>query len=98
MMFMNTWDIEEAAEKHKAHPILGPATKLLSDLRDMVNSCSDGWAYWPAPVRSAKLLMTMIQENRDPSKNDLKRAVAPIKAFITRESKQLKGKTVTFPV
>lgn len=97
MLFMNTIEVDEAAIKHRAHPILGPATKLLSDLRDLADSVSDGWCYWPKPVRAAKLLMEMIQTNPDPRKNDLKRAVAPIKAFCTNEKKQLKGKTLDFP-
>lgn len=97
MLFMNTWEVDEAKTKHASHPILAKATQLLADLRDLTNEVSDGWCYWPAPVRAAKLLMQMIQENRDPGKNDLKRAVAPIKAFVTREQRQLKGKTLNFP-
>jgi phytoene/squalene synthetase len=98
VLFMNTWDIDAAKQKHANHPLLAQATQLLSDLRDLADAVSDGWCYWKAPVRSANLLMQLIQNNGDPSKNDLKRAVAPIKAFMTREARQLKGNTLNFPV
>lgn len=97
MKFMNTWDIDEACQKHAAHAIKGPAARLLRDLRDLADSVSDGWCYWPKPCRAAKLLMQLVEDNESPTASDLKRAVAPIKAFMTREAKHLKGKTLTMP-
>lgn len=97
MKFMNAWDIEEAVMKHRHHPMLSKAAKVLNDLRNLADEVSDGWAYWKAPVRAAKMLMTLIEDNPAPTKGDMTRAFAPIKAFLTREADQLKGKTIEFP-
>jgi len=64
MHFMNEWDIQQAVEMHAKHPILGRATRLLAALKDLVNGCSDGWAYWKAPVQAADKLMTLIENGR----------------------------------
>ena len=57
------------------------------------NSCSDGWAYWPAPARSAHKLIELIEdadraERRGQTPQltvaDLDRAYRPIKAFRSR--------------
>jgi hypothetical protein len=82
--FMNESEIDHAKERHKMHPILGPATELLSDLRDLVNQNSDGWCYWRAPVKAADKLMTMIESSETPTKEAFKKALAPIRAFCTR--------------
>lgn len=97
MGFMNYYDIDEAARTYRAHPLLGPATRTLQRLEDTTNQCSDGWAYWPKPARSALKLITLIQEydrNRwrdedrvEPTLAQLKAAYAPIKALVTRHSK-----------
>jgi hypothetical protein len=106
MLFMNQWDIEEAVQRHARHPILSKATRLLYDLMNLANEVSDGWCYWPKPCRAAKKLQELIQANDPRTKKwdapevteaDLKAAIAPIKAFMTREAKNLKGKTLNFP-
>jgi hypothetical protein len=72
----------------------------------LANEVSDGWCYWPKPCRAAKKLQELIQANDVRSKKwdapevtekDLKAAIAPIKAFMTREAKNLQGKTLDFP-
>jgi hypothetical protein len=106
MLSMNQWDIEQAVAMHRNHPILSKATKLLQDLMYLANEVSDGWCYWPKPCRAAKKLQELIQANDVRSKKwdapevtekDLKAAIAPIKAFMTREAKNLQGKTLDFP-
>ena len=106
MLFMNQSDIEEAKATHAQHPILSKATKLLYDLMNLADSVSDGWAYWPKPSRAAKKLQELIRANDPRTKKwdapavteaDLKRAVAPIKAFLTKEKANLQGKTVDLP-
>lgn len=61
MTWMNEYDIDDAARRWKNHPILGPATLTLSNLRDVTNRNSDGWVYWPKPARAASKLMGLIQ-------------------------------------
>lgn len=107
-MFMNQSEIEEALARHRNHPVLSKATRLLYDLMDLANNISDGWCYWPKPCRAAKKLQEMIKnyENAkrasyppvvEPTEADLKKAVVPIKAFLTREAKSLKGNTLSLP-
>lgn len=98
MMFLNEYEIDRTAETLRSDPVMGPATRFLADFRDQVNGHSDGWAYWPLPVRAAKSLMTLIQnaENAKRGRFDarhpvepvtaaaVKAAMRPIKSFYTR--------------
>lgn len=108
MMFMNEGEVEEALNRHRNHAVLSKATRLLYDLMNLANSVSDGWCYWPKPCRAAKKLQELIQGYEkakrasyppavEPTEADLKKAVAPIKAFLTREAKNLQGKTLNLP-
>jgi hypothetical protein len=91
---MNTYEIDEAAERWCNHPVLGKATRFLAAYRDEVNAKSDGWAYWHTATRAAAKLVGMIEHaNRErdryppepgPDEAALKRAISPIKAFYTR--------------
>lgn len=94
MRFMNEFEIENALDRWSDHPVLGPATRTLSNLKDAANANSDGWAYWPKPARSAAKLMEMIEgdgtwaaresvdERATPAA--YRAALAPIKSFRTR--------------
>lgn len=95
MRFMNEYEIEEARDRYAEHPVLGPATETLANLRDAANMNSDGWAYWPKPARAAAKLMDLIErdgtaryrfdsEREDATVAELRKALAPIKAFRTR--------------
>jgi hypothetical protein len=95
MMFMNGYEIEDARARWRDHPVLGPATRTLANLRDYADETSDGWAYWPKPCRAAKKLQELIQgeagftryddEREDATPAALKQAYAPIKAFRTKQ-------------
>lgn len=93
MHFMNSPEIDWKAEQYRNHPILGRATQTLVRLRDKVDSCSDGWAYWSAPVRAADKLMTLIEHPETATEEALKKAMTPIKSFYTRYRKQLNALT-----
>jgi hypothetical protein len=99
-MFMNDYEIHSAQQRYGAQsgqPNLGKATDNLAALADWANANSDGWAYWPKPRRAAKRLQELIQAadkaSRDYSTDgtaditaaDLTKALAPIKAFLTRQ-------------
>lgn len=60
---MNDYDIARAVRRYATHPILGPASRTLANLRDAANHNSDGWAYWPKPARAAAKLMEMIERD-----------------------------------
>lgn len=94
MRFMNTYEIDRAVSMYADHPVLGPATQTLANLRDAADANSDGWCYWPKPARAAAKLMELITRDgtnkyyggprEDATVAELKRALAPVKAFRTR--------------
>lgn len=94
MTFMNEYDIQDAASRYANHPTLGPAVLQLLYLVNWTNHNSDGWAYWPKPCRAAAKLQALIQgerlsrfddERADATPAALRAALAPIKAFRTRQ-------------
>lgn len=94
MKFMNEFEIDASCDRRRDHPILGPATQTLSNLRDCANDNSDGWPYWSQPARAARKLMELIDGDcswdarygprDDVTEAQLKAAYSPIKAFLTR--------------
>ena len=84
MHFMNRWEIDEQAARHCNHKVLGPATRFLQHFRDLIDSNSDGWAYWGPPVHGAKRLMLLIQNPETATEATFKKALTPIKTFCTR--------------
>ena len=113
MLYMNEGEVQYAKQRltqirdEGSRTVMAQAIKLLEDLIDLTNSVSDGWAYWPKPCRAAKKLQELIQAGLPSNQNNftaptttpaqLKAACSPIKAFMTREAKNLQGKTLTFP-
>lgn len=98
MLFMNEWDVAEAAARYFGHPVLEPATKTLVCLVAWTNRNSDGWAYWPKPCRAARALQELIGTTRtyldDPEResvtvDELKRAYRPLRSFATRHGADL---------
>jgi hypothetical protein len=62
---------------------------IIDRLRYWTNRNSDGWAYWPKPVRAAKNLMVLLESGdrwdpADVTEAELKKAIVPIKSFLTR--------------
>jgi len=89
MRFMNRWDIDRAVAIYDRHPILGPASQTLQNLERWTDEHSDGWAYWPKPVRAAKKLMELLDRDPRYGEDDVtvaeyKAALRPIKSFRTR--------------
>jgi hypothetical protein len=94
-MWMNEGEIEQAVERFKSHPVLGKGARFLSAFQDEVNEHSDGWAYWKLPAKAAEKLVALLHGHLyggmgayprlpEPTDADLKKAIAPIKAFYTR--------------
>ncbi len=91
MRFMNHYDMERAAMTFppETHPNLARANLTLMRLASWTNNHSDGWAYWPLPARAANKLMELLQladvwGPQDVTGAELRKASAPIKAFLTR--------------
>lgn len=98
MIFMNTWEVSEAADRHKSHPVLGRATRLLSEFQDLVDANSDGWAYWKAPQKAVQKLVALIQEPTTATEAKLKAAITPIKALCTRHKLKFPAEALEEPV
>lgn len=96
MAWMNEYEIEDALRLTSMFelPHARRAAEILSNLKDWTNRNSDGWPYWQKPARAADKLMTALHSSINASRRgddvdmteaDLKKAVTPIKAFLTRQ-------------
>lgn len=89
MMFMNEHEIEVYLFQFRSGTNLRIGAGVLYRLMYWTNENSDGWAFWPRPARSAKSLMALIykkdHEGQDCTEAELRKACAPIKAFLTRQ-------------
>ena len=83
MHFMNEWEVRAAADRYRNDPVLSVATQFLVALMEETDMHSDGWCYWPKPVRAADKLMTLIESGTG-TLTDLRRALVPIKTFYTK--------------
>ena len=92
-MYMNSHEIVDTMNRfadETSTPILRMGAIILARLYTWTNRNSDGWAYWPKPVRAAKNLMVLLQdadrwEPEDVTLAELRKACVPIKSFLTRQ-------------
>lgn len=101
-------EIEWAYSRHHACPNVRKGVRLLYRLMLAVNQQSDGWAYWAAPRRSAESLVKLLRSSGNlfygsrgtVTAAELRKAVAPIRAMVTRQSKlqERYGNTFEFDV
>jgi hypothetical protein len=91
-MWMNAMEIDEAHDRFKNHPILGPATQFLWNFKNVVNENTDGWCYWEATGTSAQKLMDLINDAKYsgasdggiPTEEQINKAMIPIKSLCTK--------------
>lgn len=96
MRFMNDYDIWHARQRftRASCPNRLAAVLVIDQLREWADQHSDGWCYWPKPVRAAAKLIELVesrtnaendaQERTDATDAELAAAVRPVKAFLTR--------------
>lgn len=90
-MFMNDYAIDRARVMATRNRWTNRAklVKAVNALREWADDNSDGWAYWPKPVRAAKRAMEVIEgdgTNRaDATEAEVKAALVPIRSFLTRQ-------------
>lgn len=107
MNWMNEYEIEDAQNwfVHKDTPNLQKGALILARLVGWTNSFSDGWPYWQKPAKAADKLMTLVLEARDGQRRgihddvteaQLRAALSPIKAMLTREKIEDGVKTAIF--
>jgi len=95
-MFANRHDITDWVDRYGEYdvPNLGTAALTLQRLQEQVDSMSDGWGYWRAGTAAGGRLVAALQvadvqyrrggELRDLTDAELKRALIPVKSFLTR--------------
>lgn len=96
-MFMNEYDRTGAIYRFaRANTPNRLALAVAVDsLATWADNNSDGWAYWPKPRQAAAKAIALIesrtnaeneaQERTDATDAEVKAALAPIKAFLTRQ-------------
>lgn len=96
-MWLNEMDVQEARNRalQDDKPNLQHATEVLDRLVEWTNNNSDGWPYWRKPSAASKRLQEAIypryfgawdkRVEDDITDAELKKAIAPIKAFCTRQ-------------
>lgn len=95
MTWMNEYDVERAVDLiGDETPNLRRGAQVLYNLMEWTNSHSDGWPYWQKPSRAASKLMEHLEaanrnryrgDEEDITDAELKAALSPIKAFLTRQ-------------
>lgn len=95
MRYMNDYDIHRARRVADRNDWANRArlVEAVDNLRIWANNNSDGWAYWPKPCRAAAKAMAEIcgdgtnaaDDRPDATDAAVKAALAPIKAFLTRQ-------------
>jgi hypothetical protein len=92
---MDEYDIEQAVERWRDHPLLGPASRTLAALAAWADDGKDGWMTWPPPMSAAQRLMELIERDgrrryqvdrvrADVTAGELKKAYTPVKALRTK--------------
>ena len=97
MRFMNDFDLDSARRRFTRSGVVPNRLALVlvvDNLREWADDHSDGWAYWPKPARAADKAMSHIdstaypeyqrREDEDITDAQMKDAVRPIRAFLTR--------------
>lgn len=98
MLYMNDYDLLVAEQRFSRGrtPRRADLARVVLRLAYYADENSDGWAYWPKPARAARKAMEAIQsttsaanaeqEASDITEAERRAALAPIKAFLTRQN------------
>lgn len=99
-MFLNSNEIENAARvatrEDNNMPNATKAAMILYRLMRWTNENSDGWPYWAKPSNASQKLQRIVgdrfkiygrsPENEDITDTELRSALSPVKAFLTRQN------------
>ena len=93
---LNEYDVADALDRTDPDetPVLAKAVRILDRLVRWTNRNSDGWPYWRKPSDASRKLQELIQSRSpiqmmrdndysDLSEADLRKALTPIKRFLT---------------
>ena len=90
MIFLNEYEVENYLHMFdpQEQPNLDYCARALAALMDWTNSESDGWPYWQKPLKASARLSALLHDHRyveeDVTVAEAKRAMTPVKAFLTR--------------
>jgi hypothetical protein len=90
-MWMNEYEVRSMPDRFDAEdqPNAERGARVLLNLLVWTNNNSDGWPYWSKPNAAAASLISLLQsvegQSFDAPDASLKRALTPIKAFLTRQ-------------
>jgi hypothetical protein len=96
MIYLNEYDLARC--ERNLDPAVVPnraaVLAIIIRLKDWTNATSDGWAYWLPPRRAAKTAMGLVYGSTNALEDAMakadatdavtKRALSPVKAFLTR--------------
>jgi hypothetical protein len=95
--YMNDYDIAYARQRftRATKPNRLALVMVIDQLAAWANLNSDGWSYWPKPLRAAQAAIALVesrtgrenraQEAEDITDAEMHAAARPIKAFLTRQ-------------
>ena len=98
MKYMNEYDFHMARRMFVGRdtPYRSALVSTVEELKDWVDTYSDGWAYWRKPLQAAQRAISHIEpstyeeDNRrareDISLEEFKASIRPIKSFLTRHN------------
>lgn len=98
MSLFNQYDIQQIARNASSNPDLAPFSAIALAYLDIVNSNSDGWAYWKPARKSASRFLSILDKlsnprythqydrNPKPTTSDLRKALAPMKSLLTKRN------------
>ena len=97
MKFVNAYEIRDLNMSWGANSNnIGRAVRLLAAVAEHANENSDGWHSWPKPCRACRSLIELLDRcgalrvtwggtaPAQPTDEELRKAIAPIRAFYTR--------------
>lgn len=97
---LNEYDVDDALARTDPDetPVLAKAVRILDRLVRWTNRNSDGWPYWSKPSDASRKLQELIASHHpieimrsrtpmdpDITEADLKKALTPIKGFLTKQ-------------
>jgi hypothetical protein len=89
MMYINDYEIDTLLRRAGHESYQYRAAVILRYFKEAVDSCSDGWAHWAAPVNAAQQLIEIATNDDDCTPQEWNRAVGAIKRFYTTKGNRL---------
>lgn len=89
-IWLNQYDIEELQGRLAGHNPLGNAANFLFHYMELINSISDGWAYWSYGTKCSGDLQTIVGNGKLPanqcevSSKDVDKAIRKVVSFLQR--------------